>query len=248
MSASPGPQIPFRVRRGLPAPEAFAHGTRARYVTGCRCEDCRASNRRYYHEREARGRALAAEISAPAMPAPQEWTAPDGARRIRVYKRACPGVEGEPCPLRAHLRRDSKGGVCRACRHRLAWNGLVSTAAASAHVRKLGYQGVGYKSVAAAASVGVLTVWKIRSGERMWIRAATERRILAVDAEARADASTVPAGSTWRLVRLLLDEGYTKARLARELGAQTPALQLGRRRVLAITAVRVQRLYHRLTA
>jgi hypothetical protein len=91
-------------------------------------------------------------------------------------------------------------------------------------------------------------VAKIRSGARRQIRAATARRILAVTVDARADGATVPAGPTWRLIRLLLEEGYTKGRLAQELGAATPALQLGHRRVLASTAVRVERLHRRLTS
>lgn len=38
----------------LPPAERFAHGTRARYTSGCRCDDCRRANREY-----ARTRALA---------------------------------------------------------------------------------------------------------------------------------------------------------------------------------------------
>lgn len=180
----------FTEARGLPSRERLAerpHGTRLRYMGGCRCVPCRAANSRYETERSAARRA------------------------------------GE-------------------------WNGIVLAAPAAAHIFHLGRQGVGYKSVADASGVARSVVAKIRSGERQHVRAATASRILAVTADARADASTVPAGPTWRRVRQLLEEGYTKARLARELGAQTPALQLGRRRVLAITAVRVERLYQRLVA
>ena len=46
----------------LPPPEHYAHGTRARYVSGCRCPPCRASNVAYYHERQRRGKELAAKI------------------------------------------------------------------------------------------------------------------------------------------------------------------------------------------
>jgi len=149
-------------------------------------------------------------------------------------------------PCRAANSRYETGRL--AARKRGEWNGVVTAAPARAHVLKLGRQGIGYKSVAAAASVALSVVAKIRSGERRQVRAATARRVLAVTAAARADASTVPAGPTWWLIRRLLEEGYTKGRLARELGAQRPALQLGRRRVLAITAVRVERLYRRLVA
>ncbi len=180
----------FMEARGLPTRERLAerpHGTRLRYIGGCRCMLCRAANSRYECERAA-------------------------------------------------------------ARRRGEWNGLVDAAPARAHVLDLGRRGVGYKAVAAAANLAVSTVARIRSGERLRIRALHSRRILAVDVQARADGSLVPAKSTWRLVGRLLEEGYTKARLARELGAQRPALQLGRRRVLALTAVRVERLYRRLTA
>lgn len=182
--------VDFILARGLPTPEHLAarpHGTRLRYLSGCRCVPCRAANSRYETARAAARKA------------------------------------GE-------------------------WNGCVDAAPARAHLLKLGRQGVGYKSVAAAASVAVSVVAKIRSGERRQVRSLTARRILAVTADARADASTVPAGPTWRRIHQLLEEGYTKGRLARELGATRPALQLGRRRVLASTAVRVERLHRRLTS
>jgi hypothetical protein len=36
---------------GLPSEEAFAHGARARYVIGCRCDECRAANAAYQRGR-----------------------------------------------------------------------------------------------------------------------------------------------------------------------------------------------------
>ena len=35
----------------MPPAERFNHGTRARYTSGCRCEDCRRANREYNHAR-----------------------------------------------------------------------------------------------------------------------------------------------------------------------------------------------------
>lgn len=240
--------LAWRARRRMPAPDGYAHGTRARYVCGCRCQPCRGANARRLRERDAVGQALAREISAPPTPAPQLWTAPDGSKRIRVYARACPGVHGLPCPIRAHLRKDSKGGVCRACRGRLTWDGLVDAERARAHLFKLSRAGIGYKAVAAAADVAISVVAKIRSGERARIRASTERRILEVDRGAAADHTTVPARRTWRLIARLLEEGFTKAELARRLGYRTPALQFRRWRVLAATAMRVEQLYQRCMA
>lgn len=232
----------------MPGTDAFPHGTRARYTRGCRCRPCTASNVARYHARQAKAIALARELApAPDAAAPQVWTAPDGTRRVRVYRRACPGVLGQPCPLKAHLRRDSKGGCCSACRERLVWDGLVPAAKARAHVLALSRAGVGYKAVAAAADVSRTVLQGIRLGRKVQIRASTEARILDVDATALADRALVPAKGSWRRLRALLDEGFTRTELARQLGsrANVPHLQLHRNRITAINASKVERLYRR---
>lgn len=227
-------------------------GTRAKYVgAGCRCAACREANSRYVQQRSrlATDAARALGVRPVAQPAPQRWTAPDGTRRVRVYARACQGANGVPCPYRAHLRKDSTGDVCGRCRPRLAaaWNGLVDTDAVRAHLHALSRKGVGYKSVAAAADVSRTVLADILFHEKAHVRAQAARRILAIDRDAIADHALVPAGPTWRLVRHLLEEGFTKTELARRLGstARTPALQLQRRFILAKTAMRVARFYHR---
>jgi hypothetical protein len=78
------------------------------------------------------------------------------------------------------------------------------------------------------------------------IRARTLRRILAVTPAQLADRSFVSAKSTWRLIRQLLEEGYTKAAIARLLGYKSPALQFRRTRVFASTEMRVKRLHSKL--
>jgi hypothetical protein len=78
------------------------------------------------------------------------------------------------------------------------------------------------------------------------IRASVERRILAVDAGARADGALVPAASTNRKLAALVARGFTKAHLAELLGAESPALQLGdRARVTLATRARVERLWRK---
>lgn len=237
----------------LPPAERFAHGTRSRYVTGCRCAACRESNRLYYHQRQALIRERAAELEArqraveavlgepePAL-APQEWTAPDGSKQIRLYARACPGLKG-PCPWGSHLRRDSKGGVCRRCRGQLAFDGLVPADRARQHLLWLSKEGVGRNSVMAACDVPRSSLAAIRSGAKTRIRASVEKRILSVDVGAAADASTVKAGPTWANVRELLRLGLTKGEISRRIGNKTAALQLGRRRVLARNALAIEKL------
>lgn len=126
------------------------------------------------------------------------------------------------------------------------WNGLVSTKEVKRHLRKLSRAGIGYKTVADASGVAKSTLARIKSGKKRQIRKQTEARILAVTAQARADASIVPAGQTWKYIYKLLEEGFTKAEIARRLGKKTPALQIRKDYVLARTAVAIERLYNRI--
>jgi len=178
-------------------------------------------------------------ITARRLPTPEQLALRPHGTRLR-YRSGCRCV-----PCRAANSRYETGRA--AARRRGETEGIVPADRARDHVWRLGRQGVGYKSVAAAASVSISVMAKIRSGERLQIRAGTERRILSVTADAVAGGARVPAAPTWRLIRELLTEGYTKGRLALELDAETPALQLRRGRVLASTAARVERLHRRLT-
>lgn len=237
----------------LPPAGRYRHGARARYVAGCRCDPCRASNTAYYHQRQARAKALAAELPPiPAWvgeePAPQVWTAPDGSKRVRVYARACPGVNGEACSLRAHLRKDSKGGCCRSCREKLVWNGLVDAGPARAHLRALSRRGVGRRAVAAACDVSPTILEEVKLERKQLIRKRTAERILAVDVRAVADHGLVSARPTWALLERLRREGYTAAQLCRLLGFRSGGLQFRRGKVLARTALRVEKLYRELNA
>lgn len=124
-------------------------------------------------------------------------------------------------------------------------NAIVDASPAIAHLRELSRQGVGYKTAADAASVARSTVSKLVFGERTRARAQTVRRLLAVTAKARADHSTVRGGKTWRMINQLLEEGFTKARISRELGNKTPALQIRHHSVLARTELAVERLWRK---
>ena len=65
----------------MSATEKFAHGTRARYVTGCRCDDCRGSNNAYERMRGKMQRA-------------GTWVGLVDAKRVRAHllKLAAAGV------------------------------------------------------------------------------------------------------------------------------------------------------------
>lgn len=111
---------------------------------------------------------------------------------------------------------------------------------------KLRVRGVGYKTAADAANVSRSTVAKVLSRERRQLRAAAARRLLAVTPAARADHSIVPAARTWRRIEQLLEEGFTKRRIAQELlGPQAQALQLRRDFVLARSELAVEKLWRR---
>ena len=128
------------------------------------------------------------------------------------------------------------------------WNGIVDAAPSRAHLRKLARLGIGRRTVAAATDVALSVITDIRQGRKLRIRARTERKILAVTKACASDAALVPARRTWRLIEQLLEEGYTKQRIARDLGskAKTPALQLRRDFVQVRTAHRVEVVHRRL--
>lgn len=172
----------------LPPIDHYPHGSRARYVAGCRCEPCTNSNREYAR-------------------------------------------------LRGKLQRQGE------------WNGLVDSSPARTHLKWLSSHGIGLRSVSAAADVGKTVLVEISSGRHTKIRAMIAKKILSVDLGARADASLVPAAKTWKKIEKLL-RYETKTELARELGSKAliPALQVGRKMVLASTAQKVSKLYRRLVA
>jgi transcriptional regulator with XRE-family HTH domain len=107
----------------------------------------------------------------------------------------------------------------------------------------LSKQGVGRRALAAASDVQATTISKIKSGERTTIRKRTEDRILGIDDFAVSDAALVAATPTWRQIRALVAEGFSKAELARRLGYSNSSLRFGKQLILARNAARVDRLY-----
>ena len=126
------------------------------------------------------------------------------------------------------------------------WNGLVPADLARRHVLKLSRQGVGRRSLAAASDVAQSVISQIRSGTKRKIRRSTELRILSVSAEATSDGALIRARTTWRQINVLLAEGFTKAELARRLGYRSPSLQIGKEKIRARTAARIDRIFRTL--
>jgi hypothetical protein len=87
----------------------------------------------------------------------------------------------------------------------------------------------------------------IRTGKKRQIRARTARKILAVTPAMVSDGALVKPGRTFRLIDELLEEGFSKAELARRLGYRNQALQFSRRRMTARNVARIERLYRSLT-
>jgi hypothetical protein len=127
------------------------------------------------------------------------------------------------------------------------WNGLVSAERARQYLTELSANGIGRHSVQAACDVSDGILFAIITGTKKQIRARTERRILAVDEGARGGKSLISAAATWKLLRELLKDGYSKVQLAEWLGHQH-ALQINRRRVTADTAANVERMYRLIQA
>jgi hypothetical protein len=128
------------------------------------------------------------------------------------------------------------------------WNGLVSAGPARRHIILLAASGVGRDSIAAACDVGVTTITEIRARQKLRIRARTARKILSVTTAARGGACLVNAGPTWRRIKRLLREGFTKGGLALRIGNRTRNLQIRKSLVLARTAMKIERLYRTVMA
>jgi hypothetical protein len=134
-----------------------------------------------------------------------------------------------------------------------AWLPYVPAAPARRHVERLTAGGMGLRTIAALSGVSHGALSKLiygdpRRGQQPTrrVRPQTLAAILAVEVEDARGAQKVPAGPTWALIDELVAAGYTKAYLALALGSRTPALQLGRQRVLASTARAVEELHARL--
>ena len=109
---------------------------------------------------------------------------------------------------------------------------------ARAHLEWLSAQNVGRRAVSQATGLSQSNLSKIRNGQRQRITPDTETRVLAVGTHRRRPRSLVDIDKAQVLIDDLLVIGYTKAAIAKALGAQTRALQVYGR----ITAGRMARL------
>lgn len=164
------------------------HGTRTRYVTGCRCEPCRTAHRDYN----------------------REWD--------RQKRRISYGLEERHEPY-------------------------VDASEAITHLHWLSSQGVGKRTIAKASGIGLTSISEFINGTRTRARQQTIDRILAVGTHRIADGSTIDARPAWALINDLLELGVTKRRIAKAIGAKTPALQINRQRIKPETMRRIQQAW-----
>lgn len=233
----------------LPPAERFPHGTRARYVSGCRCDACLEAIRLDAAERRRRVHEAAAEVRPnPGPPAFKVFhrTRRDGTP-YEIRARACPGTGGKPCVAGGAWLKGRE--VCVGCVHRAAvWNGMVPAAPVRAHLKRLARQGVGHKSVAAACDVSKTVLGDVLWGGKKLVRRRTADRVLAVTKDAIADGGRIDAAPTWKLIGELLEMGMTRSAIARELGQRSAVLQLSRHLVEARSALAVRKLHARVKA
>jgi hypothetical protein len=129
------------------------------------------------------------------------------------------------------------------------WNGLVDSSKARRHILRLASRGIGRRTVSHASGVALTVIQKIRQGTKKTIRARTERKILSVTKDSIRSGTLVPADEMWRAIdRLVSDEGFSKAEIARRLGYSSPALQINRERITGRTLRRFQQFYRELMA
>lgn len=122
-------------------------------------------------------------------------------------------------------------------------NRIVPADAARRRLLALSKMHIGKRAIAAATGIGVSILFEIRNGTRKNLRQETERRLMGFTAEYRSDHSFVPAGSTWKLIDELVEEGFTKTELSVRLGSKYRGLQFQKDRVVARTAMRVEKLH-----
>jgi hypothetical protein len=138
------------------------------------------------------------------------------------------------------------------------WQPFVPIEETQQRILSLHDLGYGDRTIATLAGIQRKTVRDIRIGRRhdpgrgnpplTRIRTTTAAAIAAIayDPLEAPDGTYVDATLTWQRITELLDTGYRRTEIARRLGKQTHALQLGRRQVSARNARAVRDLHDEL--
>lgn len=152
-------------------------------------------------------------------------------------------------PCRAAAARYNLGRIH--ARRSGDWQGYVPPEKAMAHLKQ-------FKNIAAVADVSGMNasyLSSIRAGSRRQIRAATEKRILAIEAETvekqrklfASDGVLVAAAPVRKMIRALAAEGFDSRTLARRLNL-VGGMRLKGKTVRAWNAMRIEKFYNMIMA
>lgn len=140
-----------------------------------------------------------------------------------------------------HLRRVAYGIEQPTARY-------VDAAEARKHLQWLRSWGIGLKTVAQHTGVSRTSLQQIASGETRKVLVDTERKVLNVLRDTRHPQLLVDASLTWKRIAWLQQRGWSKARIARELGYSSRALQFGTDHVKHCVEQRVEQLVRKVLA
>jgi len=104
--------------------------------------------------------------------------------------------------------------------------------------------GVGKRTVNKLTGISTTTLWEITRGDTLKVHPDTETKILDLWRDTRNNAMIVDAGQTWKRITWLQQQGWSKARIARELGLGRN-LQIRTERITHRTEKRVEDLVRR---
>lgn len=110
------------------------------------------------------------------------------------------------------------------------------------HLEWLRSWGIGLRTVSQHTGIGRSALQQIVSGETRKVLASTEYEVLNLLRDTRHGQVIVDAGPTWKRIAWLQSQGWSKARIARELGYRSPALQFRTDRITYRLEQRVENL------
>ena len=160
----------------------------------------------------------------------------------------------EPAPHGTRRCYFSRGCRCQECREanaayqrerRKLGPFQVSVDDVARHIIDLSTRGVGTRAIAEAVDLDRHTIQWIKRGRVRKIHRATAERLLKVDVDVMADHSLISARTTRARIAGLVEGGYTRLWIARQLGYKgtgLPFLYTKSRWISAINALRVERL------
>lgn len=162
------------------------------------------------------------------------------------YRRGCRCL-----PCRAAISRYETANQLRR-RQTGEWRGLVDAGPTRKHLRSLKSS---MQAVADVTGLHVVSLLRVKRGQRKKVWKATEEMLLALTDEAIqreratmiADWANVPSGPTKRMLTHLYRSGFTQRELAKRIGIKGSA-RIDRPMIRAWNAMRIEKFYRMVTA